>query len=246
MSVTTGVDLSDPEAPASRWTLVDHVKERAEERGFHVADILEAAEYPEIIAPDKKFPWREHRQRGEVRVVVNPLENCVITVVDAFHVRGTERGCEARMAVRAAETAVAAEAAALAAKTELAMLTAVEEAKLRERQRKAISPLLAKLAPRTRLTAVPALPEMRPVAAPAAAEPAAPVRVAPHRPLLLTPRMAALQRELRTKVLPQLRKRPGQWAFVDTNRPGVATLLAKEENIEIDVVDGHFKARWAA
>lgn len=227
-------DLSDPLASARGWTLTWHVKQRAQERGFHVQDILDAAEYPELISPDKQDPWKEHRQRGNVRVVVNASEKCIITVKDAFRVAHPEHPeySENRVARMRAEQAEQAEREAAQAARVAAALAA-------EQARKALRPLQERLARGRKSVAT---GTVCPPAIPAPAAPQAPAVKTAGRPA----RATRLERDVRAIVLPQLRRRPGLWAAVQTNVPGLVNALAKTDGIEVDVdAQGRFVARWA-
>lgn len=221
------VDLTDPLATARGWTLTWHVKQRAEQRGFHIQDILDAAEYPETVAPDKRDEWKEHRQRGNVRVVVNPSEKCIITVKDAFRLDSQHpEYSENRMARVRAEQAEKAELDAEQAAREAEQAAQVTAALHAEQRRKALAPLTERLArgrrPATGTVCPPSIPP------------------AENGPL------TRLERDVRAIVLPELRKRPGVWAAVETNVPGLVTALAKTAGIDVDLDRaGRFVARWA-
>lgn len=67
-------------ATAQRWTLTDHAKERMEERGFNLRDILWAAERPETVLPNKNRPGTFSHARGGCVVIVSPDTLSVLTV----------------------------------------------------------------------------------------------------------------------------------------------------------------------
>jgi hypothetical protein len=56
----------------------------------------------------------------------------------------------------------------------------------------------------------------------------------PPPPAAPAPVLAAI----RQRVLPQLRRRPGQWATLDCNVPGVATMLNAEPGIKVKEIGG--------
>lgn len=88
----------DPELPltASRWTLTPHAKEKMQSRGFTLAEVLWAAERPEVSSTDKDAAGhdrrdRQLRTRGRCTAVVDPFTDEVITVLYAAGVEQTDR-----------------------------------------------------------------------------------------------------------------------------------------------------------
>lgn len=68
----------------AKWQFSDHALERLDERGriygFDLADVLMAAEYPEVSAPSKSDPTLTVQRRGPIKVVVNRAMLSIVTV----------------------------------------------------------------------------------------------------------------------------------------------------------------------
>ena len=63
------------------WIFTDHARERMEQRGVDILDALHAATVPTLVRSAKTPELRVH-ERGDVRVVVNPEDCTIITVLD--------------------------------------------------------------------------------------------------------------------------------------------------------------------
>lgn len=74
----------DPNLPltASRWQLTKHAEQRMKDRHLSLADVLWAAEVPEWTVPSKQDDSLEVRRRGACKLVVDPLHNVIVTVID--------------------------------------------------------------------------------------------------------------------------------------------------------------------
>lgn len=75
------VIANDPDLPltAARWNISNHANQRIELRELTLAEVLWAAERPEFSATDKTDPTLQERRRNNVAVIVNPLENLIVT-----------------------------------------------------------------------------------------------------------------------------------------------------------------------
>lgn len=71
-----------PEYPptADRWEITSHCKERMDERGFSLAEVLTAAERPHHTVPSKTHPSCMVHVLKNCTVVVNPFTEEIVTV----------------------------------------------------------------------------------------------------------------------------------------------------------------------
>lgn len=76
-------DLKPGERHRNGWLLTAHAAERAEERGYSLAQVMEAAAYPRISrdsnADDR--PYTRIHIHDDCAVIVNPFEKVIITVL---------------------------------------------------------------------------------------------------------------------------------------------------------------------
>jgi hypothetical protein len=83
-----------PEAPAlphlaKNWTLSSHAEEQLDDRGptfgFDRTDVFLACVQPESTIPNKTDPHRRHHLTAKVQLVVDPIDQVVVTVLAAKH-----------------------------------------------------------------------------------------------------------------------------------------------------------------
>jgi hypothetical protein len=65
-----------------KWRLTDHARERAEQRGYTVHDVLEAAARPDHTYASVRDPELTIHERAGCRVVVDGRSCAIITVID--------------------------------------------------------------------------------------------------------------------------------------------------------------------
>lgn len=206
--------LRDLPIGAEKWEFSTHALERAQERGFHVSELLAAAAAPEQTRPGKK-PNCTENIRGRVLAVCDNYDYKIVTVYSAYSDDTDAEVPLCDSALVPPELAAEPELPAGAVKGPLAV-----------RPRK-LQNLLDRTARGGLRSAVTCRSEeaeqLFPVPAPPPPPPAAP-----------GPVLAAI----RQRVLPQLRRRPGQWATLDCNVPGVATMLNNEPGIRVKEIGG--------
>jgi len=73
-----------PTEEMAKWRLTEHAEERADERLFTLTEVLVTAVMPEVVYPngESQYPGTWNRRRGDCRVVVNPRNFEILTVVD--------------------------------------------------------------------------------------------------------------------------------------------------------------------
>lgn len=203
------VRLRDLPPGAEKWEFTTHALERAQLRGFHVSELLAAAAEPEQTRPGKK-PHCTENIRGRVLVVCDNISYKIVTVYWSSAVDDDDK-----YPLYASSPA-----------PELPPELPAEKGPLVVRERK-LQNLLDRTSRGSLRSAVTCrsdeAEQLFPIPAPPPPPPAAPAPV-----------LAAI----RQRVLPQLRRRPGQWATLDCNVPGVATMLNDEPGIKVKEIGG--------
>lgn len=205
------VRLRDLPPGAEKWEFSTHALERAQLRGFHVSELLAAAAAPEQTRPGKK-PNCTENIRGRVLVVCDNLDYKIVTVYWSHTVDDDDK------------FPLYASSPAPEFPAELPAEAPKGPPVVRERKLQNLLDRTSRGGPRTAGTCRSEEAEqLFPLAAPPPPPPSAP---------------AAVLDAIRRRVLPQLRRRPGQWATLDCNVPGVATMLNDEPGIRVKEIGG--------
>jgi hypothetical protein len=204
----------DLPAAAAEWQLADHVIERAHERGYAIVEVLMAAVDPALMLPHKQAANRVHCLRGDCEIVVDVDERVIVTVMETS--RWSTPDTIARRIAKAAQWQRDRQPVEVDAG---AAAAAPVHTTVRERKLKG---LLARTSQGLTNTHRPVAP-------------------APVRGRGISERTL---RELCAQVVPQLRDRPGHWATLECNVPGLPTILAGVDGVQLRTFDGVIRVRW--
>jgi hypothetical protein len=79
MSAWATLDLLPPE-PEHAYHLTPHAASQAAAKGWSEADVLAAADDPDLVTENRRYPGQRRHVRGDLVAVVDPAEHTVVTV----------------------------------------------------------------------------------------------------------------------------------------------------------------------